>query len=140
MKYFFLLIAAFHLVVAIPCHAAPARPNILLIITDDQRWDMMGNVTPLLHTPAMDRIAREGARFEHALVRTPICAASRASILCGVVGRTHRYTFLPPLLGNRWQQMSSPQLLRTSGYRTAHIGKLGVVTREGATKEMYDEF
>src|SRR5687768_17972212 len=38
--------------------AADPRPNILFLITDDQRFDMMGNVTPALHTPEMDRLAR----------------------------------------------------------------------------------
>ena len=39
------------------------RPNIVLILTDDQRWDMLGVVRPELHTPTMDRLARDGTRF-----------------------------------------------------------------------------
>jgi arylsulfatase A-like enzyme len=117
-----------------------APPNLLLLITDDQRWDMMGNVTPALHTPEMDRLAREGVRFERAFVTTPICAASRASLLCGVVERTHRYTFKTPPLGGRWVQASFPRLLRNAGYRTGYVGKFGVNTTAGATKLLYDEF
>ena len=120
--------------------AADPRPNILFLITDDQRFDMMGNVTPALHTPEMDRLAREGVRFEQAFATTPICAASRASLLCGVVERTHRYTFRTPPLGSRWVQSSFPKLLRDAGYRAGYVGKFGVNTPPGATKLLYDTF
>jgi len=123
-----------------PPDAPSRRPNILFLITDDQRWDMMGNVTPGLHTPEMDRLAREGVRFDQAFVTTAICAASRASLLCGVVERTHRYTFKTPPLGSRWVDASFPRLLREAGYRTGYVGKLGVATRPGATARLYDSF
>ena len=120
--------------------AQPARPNILFIITDDQRFDAMGNMNPLVHTPEMDRLAREGVRFENAFVTTPICAASRASMLCGVVERTHHYTFLTPPLGESFLNMSFPALLRKSGYRTGYVGKFGVNVRAGDTQRLYDYF
>jgi len=120
--------------------AAETRPNILFLITDDQRFDMMGNMTPALHTPEMDRLAREGVRFEQAFVTTAICAASRASLLCGVVERTHRYTFKTPPLANRWVEMSYPKLLRGAGYRTGHVGKFGVNTGPGSTRLLFDVF
>jgi len=123
-----------------PSSAAAQRPNILFVITDDQRWDMMGNVTPALRTPEMDRLAREGVRFERAFVTTPICAASRASLLCGVVERTHRYTFKTPPLASRWVEASFPKLLRDAGYRTGYVGKFGITTRPGATRRLYDSF
>lgn len=137
-----LLIASLAVVVvgARAAAAAEARPNILFLITDDQRWDMMGNVNPMLHTPEMDRLAREGVRFERAFVTTAICAASRASLLCGVVERTHRYTFRTPPLGSRWVESSFPKLLRDAGYRTGYVGKFGVNTAPGATKLLYDRF
>ena len=61
------------------------RPNLLFITTDDQRFDMLGIVHPFLETPNIDRLASEGVRFENAFVTTPICAASRASMLTGLV-------------------------------------------------------
>lgn len=128
------------LALALAAAAAETRPNLLFLITDDQRFDMMGNVTPALHTPEMDRLAREGVRFEQAFVTTPICAASRASLLCGVVERTHRYTFRTPPLASRWVESSYPRLLRAAGYRTGHIGKFGVNTPPGATRAMFDVF
>jgi arylsulfatase A-like enzyme len=101
---------------------------------------MMGSVTPALHTPEMDRLAREGARFENAFATTPICAASRASLLCGLVERTHRYTFRTPPLGDAFADMSFPKLLRDAGYRTAYVGKFGVNLKPGARARLYDEF
>lgn len=120
--------------------AEPARPNILLIITDDQRFDQLGCVNPLIHTPEMDRLAREGVQFVNAFVTTPICAASRASILTGLVERTHRYTFLTPPLADRFADLSFPKLLHDAGYRTGYVGKFGVNTRPGATQRLYDFF
>jgi arylsulfatase A-like enzyme len=119
---------------------ATQRPNILLIITDDQRFDQVGLINPLIHTPEMDRIALEGARFEYAFATSPICAASRASILCGIVERTHRYTFRTPPLADEFARLSFPILLRQAGYRTAHVGKFGVTLHPGTSRVLYDVF
>lgn len=116
------------------------RPNLLFIITDDQRFDMLGVVHPLLETPTMDRLATHGMRFENAFVTTPICAASRASLLTGLVERTHRYTFRTPPLADVYVARSYPVLLRQAGYHTGFIGKFGIKTNEGATEEMFDVF
>lgn len=116
------------------------RPNLLFIITDDQRFDMMGTVNPILQTPNMDRLAKEGVRFENAFVTTPICAASRASLLTGLVERTHRYTFGTSPLSVQFVDQSYPVLLREAGYHTGFIGKFGVNTGRGATGRMFDVF
>jgi len=120
--------------------AGAERPNLILYITDDQRFDMMGNVTPHLITPEMDRLVEQGVRFENAFVTTSICAASRASILTGLHERTHRYTFMTPRLADSLVDASYPKLLRDAGYRTGYVGKFGVDTREGATARMFDSF
>jgi len=116
------------------------RPNILLVLTDDQRFDMLGSVHPFLETPNMDLLASQGFRFENAYVTTPICAASRASILTGVVERTHRYTFGTPPLSAEFVDLSYPTLLREAGYQTGAIGKFGVNTEQGAVEQMFDTF
>jgi arylsulfatase A-like enzyme len=117
-----------------------SRPNLLLLITDDQRFDQMGNMNPMIHTPEMDRLAREGVRFENAFVTTPICAASRASLLCGMVERTHRYTFKTPPLATSFVDLSFPKQLRDAGYRTAYVGKFGVNLHSGDRARLYDVF
>lgn len=101
---------------------------------------MLGAVNPILHTPNMDFLATEGVRFEYAFVTTPICAASRASLLTGAYERTHRYTFGTPPLSPDFVDGSYPALLREAGYHTGFIGKFGVNVEEGATDTMFDHF
>ena len=115
------------------------RPNLLFIITDDQRFDMTGIVNPMLQTPNMDKLATEGIRFTNAFVTTPICAASRASFLTGLVERTHQYTFGTPPLAASYTDQSYPELLREAGYHIGFIGKFGVNTETDA-KTMFDVF
>lgn len=108
--------------------AAPP-PNLLVLVTDDQRWDTLGAAgNPVIHTPHLDRLAREGVRFAHAFVTTSICSVSRASIFSGQYQRRHGIddfdkTFTPA----HWAQ-TYPALLRAAGYRTGFIGKFGVGT------------
>jgi arylsulfatase A-like enzyme len=119
---------------------AVQRPNLLFIVTDDQRFDMLGSMHPLLETPNMDLLASQGFRFANAFVTTPICAASRASILTGLVERTHQFTFGTPPLAAEFTDRSYPTLLRDAGYHTGFIGKFGVNTEPGATETMFDVY
>ena len=103
------------------------RPNIIFILTDDQRWDALGYAgNKLIHTPEMDQLARDGAYFKNMLVTTPICAASRASILSGLYERTHGYTFQTGPIGDQYMREAYPRLLREAGYYTGFYGKFGV--------------
>lgn len=117
------------------------RPNIIFIVTDDQRWDALGCVgNPVIHTPNMDRLADQGVRFANAFATTPICAASRASLLTGLWERAHGYTFGQPPLASELVAMSYPRLLRAAGYRTGFVGKLGVRLNGGDAAAMFDSF
>jgi arylsulfatase A-like enzyme len=102
-----------------------ARPNMILILTDDMRWDVMGCAGhPLLKTPEIDRLATNGTRFTDAFVTTSICNVSRASILTGQYARRHGvWDFQTPV-----DTLSSayPGILRQRGYHTGFIGKWGV--------------
>ncbi|MFT7036200.1 MAG: alpha-L-rhamnosidase, partial [Cyclobacteriaceae bacterium] len=103
------------------------RPNIIFILTDDQRWDALGYAgNELVTTPEMDKLAREGVYFENGLVTTPICAASRASIFSGLYERTHAYNFQTGAMKEEYMQLAYPRLLKESGYTTAFYGKFGV--------------
>jgi arylsulfatase A-like enzyme len=105
------------------------RPNIVFILTDDQRWDMLGCAgNTIISTPNIDKIAEKGVRFSHAFVTTPICAASRASILTGLYERTHDFNFLKPPVKKKDTDISYPYLLKKAGYRTGFVGKFGVKT------------
>ncbi|MEZ4775174.1 MAG: sulfatase [Bacteroidia bacterium] len=117
-------------IVARPLFAAesPQKPNVIFILTDDQRWDALGYAgNTIIQTPEMDNLAREGVFFQKAFVTTPICAASRASLLTGLYERTHGYTFQKPALQKPYCQMMYPQVLRKNGYYTGFFGKLGVL-------------
>jgi len=117
------------------------RPNIIFLLTDDQRWDTLGcGGNSIIHTPNMDNLAHNGVRFERAFVSTPICAASRASILTGLYERKHDYTFTKPPLAGAYVETSYPRLLRRAGYRTGFVGKFGVSVEKGETEEMFDFF
>ena len=103
------------------------RPNIIFILTDDQRWDALGYAgNQLISTPEMDKLAREGTYFKQALVTTPICAASRASILSGTYERTHGYNFQTGPIGDQYMREAYPRLVREAGYYTGFFGKFGV--------------
>lgn len=106
------------------------RPNVIFIITDDQRWDAMGCVQremgddalfPWFETPHMDRLAAEGARFRNAFVVHSLCSPSRASFLTG--RPTHRHGVI-----HNWEPMPTDlanwaQGLADAGYQTAYFGK-----------------
>lgn len=103
------------------------RPNIIFILTDDQRWDALGYAgNDLIHTPNMDQLASEGVYFENAFVTTPICAASRASILTGLYERTHDFTFRTPPLAADYVNVSYPKLLKEQNYALGFFGKFGM--------------
>jgi hypothetical protein len=59
--------------------AKPGSPNILLIMTDQQRYDTLGaNGNPIIKTPHLDALAAESANFSHCFVQSPVCVPSRA--------------------------------------------------------------
>src|SRR5437660_993122 len=115
-----------------PLHAQDRQPNFLFLLTDDQRFDTLGCAGhPIVKTPHLDKIAAGGIRFRNSFVTTPICPASRASILTGLYERTHKYTFGTPPIAADLCANSYPAQLRQAGYRTALIGKLGVAVEAG---------
>ncbi|TXF90248.1 Bacterial alpha-L-rhamnosidase [Neolewinella aurantiaca] len=115
------------------------RPNIIFILTDDQRFDAIGYAgNELIHTPEMDKLAETGAYFNHAMVTTPICAASRASILSGVYERTHRFNFQTGDIRDEYMDQAYPKVLRDAGYHTGFYGKYGV--RYKGEAKMFDEY
>lgn len=107
---------------------APApRPNILVLLSDDQRWDTLGCMgNRLIKTPHLDRLAAQGTVFDRAFVTTSICAVSRASVFSGQYARRHGiHNFATHFAPEAFAQ-TYPQLLRAAGYRTGFIGKYGV--------------
>ncbi|MUH37402.1 DUF4976 domain-containing protein [Zobellia amurskyensis] len=115
------------------------KPNIIFILTDDQRFDALGYAgNELISTPEMDKLAKEGTYFKNAMVTTPICAASRASILTGLYERSHNYNFSTKKIRDVYMQNSYPKILKDNGYYTAFYGKYGV--RYDGLKKQFNEF
>lgn len=101
---------------------APGRPNVLVILLDDPRWDALGYAGhPHVRTPQIDRIANEGVNFRNAFATTSLCSPSRASLLTGVYAHRHgvtdNFTELPATLE------TFPKVLQRAGYATAYVGK-----------------
>jgi arylsulfatase A-like enzyme len=115
------------------------QPNIIFILTDDQRWDALGiRGNQFIQTPQMDRLAREGILFTNAFVTTPICAASRASIATGLYESTHQFTFGTPPLKKKFIEDSYFKILKENGYYTGFLGKFGMEFENGSEKKLFD--
>jgi arylsulfatase A-like enzyme len=97
--------------------ASPAPPNVLIIVTDDQRIDSMQVMPRTLHW-----FRDEGTRFEHAFVTTPLCCPSRASIFTGRMAHNHgvHTNAQGDLLDER---TTLQRYLQAVGYRTGIAGK-----------------
>ena len=139
---FLVLIAVLFLGCA-PTDESEKRPNILFILVDDQRNDVLGCAGhPFVKTPNVDRLASLGTRFTNAYVTTSICAASRASILTGQYESSHGYTFGKDPIRVDLGETSYPRILKSSGYHTGFIGKFGVKYefQDSLINEMFDYF
>ncbi len=99
------------------------RPNILLIMTDQQRGDCLGiEKHPVLLTPTMDRIARQGVHFTHAYSTCPVCIPARRSLLSGQFPATHGMVGYRD--GVEWDAPRTlPEILSRNGYQTYLVGR-----------------
>lgn len=110
--------------------AAQKRPNLILLLTDDQRWDALGAAgNSVIQTPNLDRLAAEGMIFRQAFVTTSICSVSRASILSGQYAHRHGIRDFDRPFSRDALDRTYPALLREAGYYTGFIGKWGVGAR-----------
>lgn len=114
-------------------------PNILLMLGDDHRWDALGCMgNPIINTPNLDRLAGEGVLFKNNFTTTPICGASRASIMTGQYAGTTGIYASEPLSPTQVQQTYWMKL-KQAGYRIGFIGKFGVgSTIETMPSEAFD--
>ncbi len=118
------------------------RPNFLVLISDDQRWDQLSYadnpIIPELKTPSMDRLAREGVYFRNAFITTPICAVSRASIITGRYASTHGMNHFNTSIAADVLRKSYPAVLHDNGYKTGVLGKWGMGI--DGTDQVFDVF
>ena len=105
-------------------------PNIIVIFSDDHAWQAIsayGDDRRLVETPNIDRLAREGMRFDRCLVTNSICGPSRAAVLTGKYAHVNGFynNETTPFDGS---QQTFPKLLQKAGYQTALIGKWHLVS------------
>ena len=109
-------------IIAVISLNAAGRPNIVLVMADDQGWGQTSYYNhPFLKTPNMDAMASNGLRFDRFYAGGPVCSPTRASVLSG---RTHNRTGVwnhgAPF---RLQEKTIAQSLKSFGYKTGHFGK-----------------
>jgi arylsulfatase A-like enzyme len=117
-------------------------PNIIFLLTDDQRWDaagFMGN--DIVQTPHLDSLAAAGTVFENAYVTTAICAISRASILTGQYASRHGVLDFDTSLSDSAFRQTYPARLQQAGYYTGFVGKYGIGTLDSVTaRRRFDQW
>ncbi len=104
------------------CEAAETRPNIVLVMADDQGWgDMAYNGHPVIKTPNFDDAAATGLRFDRFYAAAPVCSPTRASVMTGRhPNRMGVFKWGYPM---RPQETTIAEVLKSAGYTTAHFGK-----------------
>jgi len=115
------------------------RPNIVLIVADDWAYTDLGVAGhPILKTPNLDRLAREGVHFTHAFTPNPICTPSRAALLTGQDCWTNGCWFFGMPISQQSEHFA--RLLSQAGYETFYTGKWhndGSPSQRGFTSGKY---
>ncbi len=130
--------------------ADDARPNVIIIFTDDQgSLDTHAYGSEDLVTPHLDALAERGVRFTQFYAAAPVCSPSRAGLLTGLYplrARLATNASPPPLPGARFDNglsgafLTIAEALQSTGYATAHIGKwhLGVMRGQTPNEQGFD--
>ena len=105
------------------------RPNIILLMTDQQRWDTLGCYgNTFVRTPNLDRMAAGGVRFENCFTPWSLCTPARASMWTGVLPHEHKITYniygVDDIIAEKYpNEQTLFSLLQKNGYDTGYIGK-----------------
>ena len=113
---------------------ATAPPNLIVILSDDHRWDALGAAgNPAVITPVMDRMAREGVYFRQATTSVSQCHPVRASLITGLLAFQHgvysNKFMVPGVEESLCKRPTVSGLLHEAGYRTVLVGKWHVTLR-----------
>lgn len=139
--------------------ASPTKPNVVLILTDDQGYADLGCYgSQRIKTPRIDRMAAEGMRFTDFYAPSSVCTPSRAALLTGCYPQRVGMGEIPPLPGGKpWQtrvlyrnapfglnpeETTVAEVLKSAGYSTTCIGKwhLGDQKPFLPTNQGFDEY
>lgn len=111
-------------------------PNILLITSDQQRYDTLrANGNPLIRTSHLDTLAQQGVNFQRAYVTNPVCVASRACLQTGRYTHQHGVEYMENVVDDTpglppWE-VTFMERLQMAGYRTAAFGKMHMYPAKG---------
>ena len=112
------------------------QPNIIMITTDQQRYDTLGATgNHQIHTPHCDALAARGTLFERAYVQNPVCIPSRACLQTGRYTHQHGVTYMADVVdatpGLPAWEITFMERLQATGYRTGATGKLHMLPPKG---------
>lgn len=128
------LLATLPLAAAAQTSSGPARPNVVLVISDQFRWDCVGamGLNPMNLTPNLDQMAGRGVMFRNAFCNQPVCAPARGTIFTGTYPAKHGVW--RNAIGLREDAVTFPKIFKQAGYSTNFIGKwhLGPPSGEAA--------
>jgi arylsulfatase A-like enzyme len=99
----------------------PTPKNVLLITSDQQHWSTLGSLNPKIKTPALDRLAAEGTRYDRAYVPSPVCTPTRASIITGQYPAWHGAWTIGVKLDEDIPTVGD--VFSRNGYSTSLVGK-----------------
>jgi arylsulfatase A-like enzyme len=115
------------------------QPNVILLYADDQRDHTLGCAGhPIVKTPNLDRLAKEGVRFKNSFVSTSTCWVGRATLFTSCYERKHLLKVAPGPLNPELCESSYFAVLKRAGYRTGHLGKEHVTLSGDSGKAMFD--
>ena len=113
------------------------KPNILFVMTDQQRWDALGAVTDWMQTPNLDQLAAEGMLFTQCITTTPICVPARFTLATGLYphnnGIWSNVNYAIPADTHTWMTR-----VREAGYRTSLFGKTHLHPHQGDLRDRED--
>ncbi|MBI5686857.1 MAG: sulfatase-like hydrolase/transferase [Verrucomicrobia bacterium] len=114
------------LAATLAAHAAPAKPDVLVILTDQWSPRYLSWDNPQVRTPNLDRIAREGLIFDACYTPSPICVPARISLITGLYPHNAGHSVWGNVLNYHVPPAAAPMFrdIRRAGYTTAQIGKL----------------
>ena len=112
--------------------AENSQPNIVFVLTDDQRNDTLGCAGhPIIQTPNIDDLASNGVHFRNSFVSHSICWVSRATLLTGQTCRSFGQTDRPDTIRPDALNALTTDVMRQAGYRTGLFGKWHVKLPKG---------